>query len=111
MVDCSGSGPAASHSCVPEAEIAEIRGDGGVPHSLRGENPFINEMTRIYNVPVEAVLGGAETMYPEYRKKLKETYVAPAICTRYCCGWGGAGGNTAPNIQCITGGSGVNNGR
>jgi hypothetical protein len=29
---------------------------------------------------VEAVLGGPETMYPEYRKKLKDSYVIPEKC-------------------------------
>ena len=52
------------------------------------------------------MLGGAETMYPEFRKKL-EPYQPPTICVRYCCGWGGAPpGRTAPNVDCITGGSG-----
>ena len=30
-------------------------------------------MTKLWGIPVEAVKGGAETMYPEYRKKLKDT--------------------------------------
>jgi hypothetical protein len=97
--------------CVPEAELAELKGEGNVPHYLPGENPFVNEMTRMYNIPVEAVLGGADTMFPEYRKKLKGTYTAPTMCTRYCCGWGGTPGSTAPNLQCITGGSGQINER
>ena len=28
-------------------------------------------MTRTYNIPAEAAMGHAETLYPEYRKKLK----------------------------------------
>jgi len=32
----------------------------------------------------EVVLGGAETLYPAYRKKLKDTYVAPAKCPANC---------------------------
>lgn len=51
---------------------------GKVPHYLPGQNPNIEEMTKLWGIPVEAVKGGAETMYPEYRKKLKETYVRPA---------------------------------
>ena len=34
-------------------------------------------------------MGGAETMYPEYRKKLQATYVRSEKCIRYCCGWEG----------------------
>jgi len=31
--------------------------------------------------------GTAQTMYPEYRKMLKNKSVAPAKCERFCCGW------------------------
>ena len=48
-----------------------------MPHFLPGTNPFINEFAKMYNIPLEAVRGGAETMYPEYRKKLQDKYVAP----------------------------------
>jgi len=89
--------------CVPEAELADQKGEGIVPHYLPGKNPFVNDMTNMYNIPVEAVMGGAETMYPEYRKKLKG-YVAPAICTRYCCGWGGQNAALS-GLKCITGGN------
>jgi hypothetical protein len=37
----------------------------------------MNEVTEKYNIPLEAVLGGPETMYPEYRKTLKDAYVLP----------------------------------
>ena len=47
------------------------------PHYLPGQNPFVKELTERHNIPIEAVLGGAETMYPEYRKKLTG-YVPPA---------------------------------
>ena len=90
--------------CVPEAEVPGLKGDGAVPHYLPGRNPFIDEVTKAYHIPVEAVLGGAETMYPEYRKKLKDTYVPPAVCVRYCCGWGGTNAEDS-GLKCITGGS------
>ncbi|MBI4266202.1 MAG: hypothetical protein HY657_17645 [Acidobacteria bacterium] len=97
--------------CVPEAELPGLQGDGDVPHYLPGRNPFVNEMTRMYNLPLEAVMGGAETMYPEFRRRLTDTYTPPDRCTRYCCGWGGAQGRTAPNLECLTGGSGTINER
>jgi hypothetical protein len=37
----------------------------------------MNELTERLNIPLEAVLGGPETMYPEYRKRLKDKYVPP----------------------------------
>jgi hypothetical protein len=57
-----------------------------VPHYLPGKNPFLNEVTTKHNIPLEAVLGGAETIYPEYRKKLKAQYVQPPACSVACGG-------------------------
>jgi len=39
---------------------------------------------KLYNLPREAVLGYRETLYPEYRKKIKDTYVPPPPCTEDC---------------------------
>jgi len=93
-----------STPCEPVVEVA--RKPGAVPHYLPGTNPFINEETDLYKIPLEAVRGGAETMYPEYRKKLKDKYVAPARCERYCCGWGNNA--AAGSLGCIVGGSANN---
>jgi hypothetical protein len=46
-----------------------------VPHYLPEKNPFVDEMTRKYQIPREAVLGEPETLYPEYRKKLKAAQI------------------------------------
>jgi len=96
--------------CTPSVEVPRLEGAGVVPHILPGKNPFVNELTEMYHIPQEAVMGGAETMYPEYRKKLKAGYVAPEKCVRYCCGWqGGAeSGNNAPGLECVTNGGGGN---
>jgi hypothetical protein len=40
------------------------------PHYLPGQNPFLVEFARNHKIPLEAAMGGAATMYPEYRKKL-----------------------------------------
>jgi hypothetical protein len=40
------------------------------PHYLPGQNPFLTEFARNHKIPFEAAMGGAATMYPEYRKKL-----------------------------------------
>jgi hypothetical protein len=52
--------------------VVEISGrkQGFVPHYLPGQNPFINEFGERTGLPVEATLGGAETMYPDYQRKL-----------------------------------------
>ena len=93
--------------CIVEAELPSLQGDGDVPHYLPGQNPFVDEMTKLYNIPREAVLGGAETMYPEYRKWLQGKYVAPDKCARYCCGWEGqTGGQIVLSLRCISDGTG-----
>jgi hypothetical protein len=44
---------------------------GQVPSYMPGENPFLHEYADRHHMPVEAALGGAETMYPEYQLKMK----------------------------------------
>jgi hypothetical protein len=68
--------------CVPGYEGQS--GDGEVPHSLPGTNPSVDELTKLYHIPRDAVLGGARTMYPEFRKTLRDTYVRPEKCVRNC---------------------------
>jgi hypothetical protein len=57
---------------------------GAVPHYLPGKNPFIDEVPALLHIPRAAVLGGAETMYPEFRKKIKDGYMRPEKCSRNC---------------------------
>jgi hypothetical protein len=75
--------------CTPAFE--GTAGDGSVPHILPGKNTAIDELQRLYGIPPAAALGGAETMYPEYRKKLKATFVRPERCIANC-GAGRVGG-------------------
>lgn len=60
----------APYPCEPVVEVE--RPKGTVPNHLPGENPFLHEFANRFHVPYEATRGGAETMYPEYEKKLKE---------------------------------------
>ena len=46
-----------------------------VPHYLPEKNPFVDEMTQKYDVPREAAVGMPDTLYPEYRKKMKPAAV------------------------------------
>ena len=74
-------------ACEPIEELPHLHENPAlVPHYLPGQNPFMNEATERYNIPLEAVLGGPETMYPEYRKKIKDRYVLPPPCTQGCGG-------------------------
>jgi hypothetical protein len=54
--------------------VEEIAGRpaGVVPHYLPGRNPFVNEFAEKLGVPVDAAMGGAETMYPEYMITLQQ---------------------------------------
>jgi hypothetical protein len=60
-------------ACLPHPELA--RPAGWVPHHLPGTNTVIREFSEQYGVPFEAARGGAETMYPEYQKKLRQMTV------------------------------------
>jgi hypothetical protein len=51
-------------------EEAPGRDRGWVPSYAPGQNPFVGEFSEKARVPRAAALGGAETMYPEYRDKL-----------------------------------------
>jgi len=94
------------NACVPVLEAPGLA-RGEVPHYLPGQNPFIADMVKQYNLPREVVEGGAQTLYPEFRDKLRAIYSRPPACTRYCCGWGGgtsgaAGQGDIANLSCVT---------
>ncbi|HKV04832.1 MAG TPA: hypothetical protein VJO53_06970 [Candidatus Acidoferrales bacterium] len=57
-----------SYNCIPKHEVDKPR--GWVPHHLPGTNEWLTEFPTRFGIPVEAARGGAETMYPEYMKKL-----------------------------------------
>ncbi len=58
--------------------------EGAVPHYLPGKNPFLDELNKLYHIPTEAAMGGAETADPAYREKLKDKFTIPPRCTRNC---------------------------
>jgi len=43
-----------------------------VPSYFAGENPWMAEYAATHDLPQEATMGGPETMYPEYRARLKQ---------------------------------------
>ena len=58
-----------------------------VPNHLPGTNPFLHEVAVWYGLPFDATRGGAETLYPEYRKKMSKPEHPRDRCERYCsCG-------------------------
>jgi hypothetical protein len=61
--------------------IEVVRAPGTVPSHLPGTNKFVQEFGERYGIPFEATRGGAETMYPEYKKKLKTLPVPAKLST------------------------------
>jgi len=66
-----------TYSCEPIEEITGLP-KNRVPHFLPGENPFVQEFAQHHGIPEQAVMGGAETMYPEYQLKLEQMLKTPA---------------------------------
>jgi hypothetical protein len=60
------------------------RAGESVPHYEPEKNQFVDELTTLWHLPRAAVLGETETLYPEYRKKLKATYVPLPPCKKDC---------------------------
>ena len=95
-------------NCNTANEIPRLEDTGIVPHYLPGANPEADFMMRTYNLPKEAAMGYAESLYPEFRKRIKGLYTPPASCGRYCCGWIERQGlpGAAPGLACNDGGLG-----
>jgi hypothetical protein len=99
-------------ACEPIEELPSLHEDPTlVPHYLPGKRPYMNEVTERFGVPFEAVLGGPETIYPEYRKTLKDKYVQPPPCKQFCGGGqpaaAPAAGRGAPPAAAPAGGRGA----
>jgi hypothetical protein len=58
----------APYPCDAVVEVPRPKGE--VPSHLPGQNTFLTEFGARYNIPYQATRGGAQTMYPEYRKTL-----------------------------------------
>jgi len=65
---------------IPEGTILPA---GAVPSFLPGKNDALSDFAVEYGIPLEAALGGAETTYPEYIKKMKTMKTAPRTTTKH----------------------------
>jgi hypothetical protein len=80
-------------NCQPEEE--ESGDTYRVPSYLTPAPETAGYATKNYGIPEEAAHGGAESMYPEYIKKIQPKYKRPqGYCTLDCCGEQGATGNS-----------------
>jgi hypothetical protein len=59
--------------CEPVVEIA-TQTEGDVPAYLPGEHPFKGEFETKHHLPEFAARGGADTMYPEFKERLREWF-------------------------------------
>jgi hypothetical protein len=66
-----------TYSCEPVEELNGLD-KNRVPNFLPGQNPFLEEFAKKRGIPVPAAMGGAETMYPEYKDKLEQMMKTPA---------------------------------
>lgn len=104
--DPSLQAPIVGNPCTPIIEAPGLDA-GATPHYLPGQNPFMADVMKRYNLPREVLEGGGQTLYPEFRERLRQNYTRPPACGRYCCGWGGgnsgaAGIGDAANLSCTT---------
>jgi hypothetical protein len=65
------NGSIGAYPCESVVEVVRPE-EGYFPHYLPGQNKFLIEYARNHHIPYEAAMGGAATMYPEYRKKLAQ---------------------------------------
>ena len=73
-------------NCMPEEEDPGISDGYHVATLLPGANPLLNFMPKTYGIPLNAALGGAATMYPEFNRGLQGKYLMPGKCMSNCCG-------------------------
>ena len=65
------------YPCSVDVEVDRPAGE--IPHYLPGTNPFLQEFAARFQIPYDATRGGAETMYPEYRGRLKTMTPPPPL--------------------------------
>ena len=70
QVNLHASGASWVYHCRAAEEISG-RPSTEIPAYQPGQNPFLTEFADRYKLPHNAVLGGPETMYPEYRAGMK----------------------------------------
>jgi hypothetical protein len=69
------AGQIAPYPCESVEEV--IRAKGVIPHHLPGTNTFIKEYQERHGIAAEGALGGAQTLYPEYRPKAVSAQFPP----------------------------------
>jgi hypothetical protein len=88
-------------TCQATEEIPELSDGVHIATTLPGQNQLVKVDERTYHLPPFAVAGGAETMYPEFQKRLRKQYTIPSnYCTQGCCISGSALAGFAGGPRC-----------
>ncbi len=83
-------------TCTPEEEVPA---DSPSPTFLTTPEATLMFETKNYGIPHEAALGGAQTMYPEFARKIASQYKRPQVCAGYCCGGQDAAGKPVAHFS------------
>jgi hypothetical protein len=81
-----GTASSMDATCNPEEESDSAIG-ALVPSYLKPPADILDYTTKLYGIPQEATLGGEQTMYPEFIRRIAGMYRRPqGYCTVDCCG-------------------------
>ena len=72
MVRSARSPEAWLYAC-DDGELLLNRAKDRAPNYLFGQNPFLREYSEQHGVPLLGAMGGAESMYPEFNARLKDS--------------------------------------
>ncbi len=84
------------YACDDGEQILD-RAPDQIPNYLFGQNPFLREFATKNQVPLVGALGGPETMYPEFKTKVKDAAATDAAGMAEVLPRGPARGRVAPD--------------
>lgn len=73
--------------CLPEETIVGLSDGYHTSTYLPSQNPLTDFMLKSYGIPLDASMGGEQTMLPSFQHQLAKQYKRPTgYCTIQCCG-------------------------
>jgi hypothetical protein len=108
--------PTTQMLCLPEETVVGLSDGYHTSTVLPGQNTLMDFMLKTYGIPLDASVGGEQTMLPSFQRRLEKEYKRPArYCTLQCCGSEGSNpaGPTTGGIRlqpknCVLGDGRVN---
>lgn len=101
QLDPTGSADAsiAPMVCIPSETVTALSDGDHWINEAPWESSAASYMTKNYEIPLDAALGGVQTMYPEFRRHLATEYKPPAAYCKFGCCNASVVGNPA-NAVC-----------